>query len=55
MLGTLAAVFGVAAVLAGGIKVRGVPEDKFVEYRMDKPQDAPIAIAAGTDGSIWFM
>jgi virginiamycin B lyase len=52
---TLAVVVGVA-VLAGGafLLVRGVPEVKFVEYRMDRPQDAPIAIAAGTDGSIWF-
>jgi virginiamycin B lyase len=50
-----AAVLGVA-VLAGGafLLVRAVPEQKFVEYRMGEPQDAPIAIAAGTDGSIWF-
>ncbi len=52
---TLAAVVGVA-MLAGGafLLLRGARGDKFVEYRMDQPQDAPIAIAAGTDGSIWF-
>nr|HEV8010073.1 hypothetical protein [Bradyrhizobium sp.] len=54
-IGTLAAVFALA-VLAGGalLLVRGVPEKQFVEYRMDQPDDAPIAIAAGADGSIWF-
>jgi virginiamycin B lyase len=54
-IGTLAAVFCIAA-LAGGalLLMRSVPEEKFIEYRMGEPQDAPIAIAAGTDGSIWF-
>src|SRR5207237_7040913 len=54
-IGTLAGVLG-SAVLAGGalLLARAVPEEKFVEYRMGEPQDAPIAIAAGTDGSIWF-
>ena len=54
-IGTPAAVLGIA-VLAGGalLLVRAVPEEKFVEYSMREPQDAPIAIAAGTDGSIWF-
>jgi virginiamycin B lyase len=54
-IGTLAAVLGIA-VLAGGAfwLLRGVPGEKFVEYRMSGPEDAPIAIAAGTDGSIWF-
>src|SRR5712691_4102250 len=54
-IGTPAAVLGIA-ILAGGalLLVRAVPEQKFVEYRMSEPQDAPIAIAAGTDGSIWF-
>jgi virginiamycin B lyase len=52
---TLTAVLGIA-VLAGGalLLLRAIPEGKFVEYRMGEPQDAPIAIAAGTDGSIWF-
>ena len=51
----MAAVLGVA-VLAGGalLLVHAVPEKQFVEYRMDEPQDAPIAIAAGADGSVWF-
>jgi virginiamycin B lyase len=51
----LAVALGIA-VLAGGALwlVRSAPEQKFIEYRMDEPQDAPIAIAAGADGSIWF-
>src|SRR2546421_212080 len=50
-----AAALGIA-VLAGGalLLVRATPEEKFIEYRMAEPQEAPIAIAAGTDGSIWF-
>jgi virginiamycin B lyase len=54
-IGTLAGALGIA-VLAGGalLLVRAISEEKFVEYRMDEPQDAPIAIAAGNDGSIWF-
>jgi virginiamycin B lyase len=54
-IGALAAVLGLA-VLAGGALwlVRAVPEEKFAEYRMGEPQDAPIAIAAGADSSIWF-
>ena len=54
-IGALAVVLCIAA-LAGGtvLLVRAVPEEKFVEYRMGEPQDAPIAIAAGADGSIWF-
>ena len=37
MLGTLAAVFGVAILVGGAfLLVRGVPGDKFVEYRMDQ-------------------
>jgi virginiamycin B lyase len=54
-IGILAAALGIA-VLAGValLLVRAASEEKFVEYRMDEPQDAPIAIAAGTDGSIWF-
>lgn len=42
-------VAGCALLLA-----RVIPEQKFVEYRMADPHDAPIAIAAGTDGSVWF-
>ncbi|QOG20565.1 hypothetical protein [Bradyrhizobium sp. SEMIA] len=34
--------------------MRAVLVQKFVEYRMSEPQDSPIAIAAGADGSIWF-
>jgi virginiamycin B lyase len=55
MLRISAAVLGIA-VLAGVafLMMRAVPAHKFVEYRMSEPQDAPIAIAAGADGSIWF-
>jgi len=54
-IGALAAALGIAVLATGAfLLVRAVPEEKFVEYRMDEPQDAPIAIAAGTDGSIWF-
>ena len=54
-IGTLVAVLGIT-VLTGGalLLVRAVPQEEFVEYRMSDAQDAPIAIAAGTDGSIWF-
>jgi virginiamycin B lyase len=54
-IGTLAAALGCGILAAGALLlIRGAPEEKFVEYRMDEPQDAPIAIAAGADGSIWF-
>jgi virginiamycin B lyase len=52
----VAAMLGVAA-LAGGalLLMRFSPiADKFVEHRMADPQDAPIAIAAAPDGTIWF-
>jgi len=54
-IGTSAAMLGIA-VLAGValLLMRAFGEEKFVEYRMSEPQDAPIAIAAGADGSIWF-
>jgi virginiamycin B lyase len=48
-------VLGIAVLAGGGLLLlRAIPEEKFVEYRMAEPQDAPIAIAAGTDGSVWF-
>jgi virginiamycin B lyase len=53
-IGTLAAGLGVAILAAGALLWVRASEEKFVEYRMDEPQDAPIAIAAGTDGNIWF-
>lgn len=54
-IGTLAAMLCIA-VLAGGalLLLRAGPGKTFVEYRMGDPEDAPIAIAAGADGSIWF-
>jgi virginiamycin B lyase len=52
---TLAVALCIAVLAAGALLlVRSAPDEKFVEYRMGEPQDAPIAIAAGTDGSIWF-
>jgi virginiamycin B lyase len=53
--GILAAVLALA-ILAGGafFLLRTGPVAKFVEYRMDQPDDEPIAIAAGADDSVWF-
>ena len=53
--GTSAVVLGIA-VLTGAalLLVRVFHYEEFVEYRMIEAQDAPIAIAASTDGSIWF-
>src|SRR3984957_10913265 len=53
--GTLAAVLAVA-VLAGGafLLLRAAPAEKFVEYRMSEPEDAPVAITAASDCSIGF-
>jgi virginiamycin B lyase len=54
-IGALAALLGVAVVASGVLWLgHAAPEVKFVEYRMDEPEDAPIAIAAGADGSVWF-
>jgi virginiamycin B lyase len=54
-IGATAAVLGIVLLAGGALLImRAVPEQKFVEYRMDESQDAPIAIAAGVDGSIWF-
>jgi virginiamycin B lyase len=54
-IGARAVVLGIAVLAGGGLLLlRAIPEEKFVEYRMAEPQDAPIAIAAGTDGSVWF-
>src|SRR3954468_17201349 len=54
-IGTRAAGLGIAVLAGGALRMRGEgPEKKLAEPRMGEPQDAPIAIAAGTDGSIWF-
>ena len=55
-IGARALVFGTIVIVLGSalLLARAIPEEKFVEYRMSEPQDAPIAIAAGNDGSIWF-
>ena len=56
-IGARALVFGIIVIVLTGsalLLARAIPEEKFVEYRMGEPQDAPIAIAAGNDGSIWF-
>jgi virginiamycin B lyase len=50
-----AVVIGITLLTGGALLlVRTIPEEKFIEYRMGEPQDAPIAIAAGDDGTIWF-
>jgi virginiamycin B lyase len=54
-IGARAAVLGIAVVAGGALLLaRAMPGQKFVEYRTSEPEDAPIAIAAGDDGSIWF-
>ncbi len=52
----LALVLCVALLAGSGMLLvpAGTPEANFVEYRMPGPQDAPIAIAAAVDGTIWF-
>jgi virginiamycin B lyase len=50
-----ATLFAVAVLaLAGLTSIRRTPAAAFVEHRMSDPHDAPIAIAAARDGSIWF-
>jgi virginiamycin B lyase len=54
-IGARAVALGITVLTGGALLLaRAIPEEKFVEYRMGEPQDAPIAIAAGNDGSIWF-
>jgi virginiamycin B lyase len=53
-IGARAVVLGITVLTGGALVLVRIPEKKFVEYRMGEPQDAPIAIAAGNDGSIWF-
>jgi virginiamycin B lyase len=55
-IGARAIVLGITVLAGGGalLLARATPEEKFVEYRTGEAQDAPIAIAAGNDGSIWF-
>jgi virginiamycin B lyase len=54
-IGRLAAMLCIAVVAACALLLlRAAPGKNFVEYRMGEPEDAPIAIAAGADGSIWF-
>ena len=51
----LSAALGIAVVAGGALLLmRSAPEQKFVEYRIGESQDAPIAIAAAADGTIWF-
>jgi virginiamycin B lyase len=47
-------VLGLAVVGGAFLLVRAVPQQTFVEYGMTEPEDTPIAIATGVDGSIWF-
>ena len=52
----IAAVLGVAALVTAGLLLLrgGAPSVLFVEYPMSDPQDAPMAIAAAPDGTMWF-
>ena len=48
----------IALALLAGIGAyalkNAVPSGRFVEYPLPNPQDAPVAIAAAADGTIWF-
>jgi virginiamycin B lyase len=50
----LTAALGIVALAGGALLTRTFAPAGFVEYHMEDPQDAPIAIAAGADGAIWF-
>jgi len=52
----MAIAIGLAMLIgSAGYWLRGKPAPaRFVEYAMANPQEAPMAIAAGADGSIWF-
>jgi virginiamycin B lyase len=52
----IAVLLGVAVLAAAGFILmrRSTPVSAFIEHRMSDPQDAPIAIAAARDGTIWF-
>src|SRR5215207_9049351 len=52
----IAVLLGVAVLAVTGLSsMRGsAPVAAFVEHRMSDPQEAPIAIAAAADGTIWF-
>ena len=52
----MAIAVGLAMLIgSAGYWLRGKPAPaRFVEYAMANPQEAPMAIAAGADGSIWF-
>jgi virginiamycin B lyase len=45
---------GLLAGVGGYLLFPRSPEVRFVEYRMPELHDAPIAIAAAADGTIWF-
>lgn len=55
-LATIVAVLGIAALVTAGLLFLrgGAPSVRFVEYPMSDPQDAPMAIAAAPDGTMWF-
>jgi virginiamycin B lyase len=45
----------VVLIVAGALLMRGgAPAVRVVEYAMSDPHDAPMAIAAAADGTIWF-
>src|SRR5262245_60293851 len=49
-------VIGLALLAGIGVYAltRAAPTGQFVEYPLPNPQDAPVAIAAAADGTIWF-
>jgi virginiamycin B lyase len=50
-----AAIAIVVLIAAGALLMRGgAPATRVVEYAMSDPHDAPMAIAAAADGTIWF-
>ncbi len=56
-LAAIIAVAGIAVLVAASVLLvrGGAPSARlFVEYPMSDPQDAPMAIAAAADGTMWF-
>ncbi len=50
----IAPLLGFPALVVAGLAWMPTRAPTFVEHRMSDPQDAPIAIAAAKDGTIWF-
>jgi virginiamycin B lyase len=52
----IAAALAIVVLIVGGALLMrgGAPAVRVVEYAMSDPHDAPVAIAAAADGTIWF-